>query len=293
VNVASESLPLQEGDEVLVLGNEYPANLLPWLKKKKDGITVTIIKGTDSPAAFESLLETISEKTKAITISSAQYYDGYIMDLARLSTLCHDQGIFLVLDAVQSVGVRKIDLQETPVDFLLCGGQKYLQAGMGCGFMYINQNTLSALKDYKVGIRSMQSFDEESYVLKDTADRFQDGTQNEAGIVALHAALSRINSIGIENIEQLNYKLLGEIKSCLATYNIPFIDHSNNQGNIVSMQVSDPKALFEFLKEKSVYIKPIKDVARLSFIHESRLEDVETLAQLTRQWIDKDNQSYS
>lgn len=286
INIASEALPLEKGDEILVLANEYPANLLPWLKKRKDGITVTVVEGTDNDKAFQSLLKKIGERTKAIAISSSQCYDGYMADLSLLSNICKQRGIFLVLDAVQTVGIRKIDLQKTPVDFLACGGQKYLCAGMGTGFMYVNKNVLPRLRDTKVGIRSMEQFNENSYVLKKTAARFQDGSQNLYGIVALIAALKHVNKIGIENIEKKNLKLLSEIKTCLRKYNIPFIDHGTHQGNIVAMRVSDPQKLFEYLKDKSVYIKPIKGVARLSFIHETRIEDVEKLASLTRKWID-------
>ena len=285
VFLASEALPLEAGDEVLVLGNEYPANLLPWLKKKKDGVDVRIIKGLDNEKVFHELLATISPKTKAVAISSTQYYDGYMIDLDALSRVCRENGAYLVVDAVQTIGNRKFDLEKTPVDILVCGGQKYLRAGTGIGLMYVNKKIMPELKDIKVGIRSMQRFDEDGYVLRDTAARFQDGTQNLPGIVALLASLKSINAIGIDEIEKQNLQLLTDIKACLKKYDIPFIDHGDHQGNIVSMQVSDPKALFEYLKAQSVYIKPIHDIARLSFVQDCRIEDVERLAQLVSGWL--------
>jgi cysteine desulfurase/selenocysteine lyase len=287
IHIASEALPLEKGDEVLVLANEYPANLLPWLKKKKDGVSVRLIGGRDNVKAFEELVASISPTTRAIAISSSQSYDGYMFDLAMLSKLCQEKDIFLILDAVQSVGVRKIDLQKTPVDFLLCGGQKYLRAGMGIGFMYVNKRTIPKLKDFKVGIRSMQSFDETSYILKNNAARFQDGTQNLSGIVALIAALRQVNEIGIEAIEARNLNLLTQIKYCLNKYDVPFIDHGSQQGNIVALKVNDTQGLFEFLKSHGVYLKPIKDVMRISFIHETKIEDVEIAAKLIREWLAK------
>jgi cysteine desulfurase/selenocysteine lyase len=290
IYIASEALPLRNGDEVLVLGNEYPANLLPWLKKRKDGIAIKVISAPDNKTGFELLLNAIGPQTKAIAISTAQYYDGYMMDVATLSNICRREGIFLVLDAVQSTGIRKIDLQKIQADFLVCGGQKYLQAGLGIGFMYVNKRTMKHLNDVKVGIRSMQHFDHETYLLKEGAARFQDGTQNMTGIVALHAALQHVNAIGIEKIERMNLRLLKQIKACFDAYGIAYIDHGNNQSNIVSMKVDDPQGLFEYLKEKSIYIKPIKDVARMSFTHETRLSDVELLAKHTRQWMNMKHQ---
>lgn len=285
VFIASETLPLENGDEVLVLGNEYPANLLPWLKKKKDGINVKVIKGKDNNKAFHELLEVIGPQTKVVAISTTQYYDGYMIDLETLSKKCRENGTYLVVDAVQTVGNRKLDLRQTPVDILVCGGQKYLRAGTGIGLMYVNKGILPKLKDVKVGIRSMQTFDEETYVLKDSAARFQDGTQNLPGIVAMLAALRYINELGIETIEKQNLKLLREIKECLVERGIPFIDHGNQQGNIVAMKVSDPKSLFHYLKDRSAYIKPIHDIARLSFVHDCSIEGVVVLAGLVQEWM--------
>jgi cysteine desulfurase / selenocysteine lyase len=283
--LASEALPLRRGDEVLVLGNEYPANVLPWLRKRQDGITVKVIAGRDNEAAFLRLLESIGPRTRVISMSSAQRYDGFMPKLALLSGVCRDLGIFLVIDAVQHIGVRTIDLAKTPVDILVCGGQKYLRAGMGIGLMYVNRTVMASLRDCKAGIRSMEHFDEDSYVLKNTAARFQDGTQNITGLAALHAALREINTIGMDAIQQKNLEILAGIKAILREHEIDFIDHGTCQSNIISMRTADPDALCNFLMERGIYIKAIQDVARVSFIHESKLEDVEVLARHTCEFL--------
>jgi cysteine desulfurase / selenocysteine lyase len=276
--MASEALPLGCGDEVLVLGNEYPANLLPWLRKRQDGVRVKVMTGLDNEAAFGRLLDSIGPRTKAISMSSAQRYDGFMPDLALLSGICRSRGIFLVIDAVQQIAVRTIDVARTPVDILVCGGQKYLRAGMGIGFMYVSQSVIPALRDSRVGIRSVERFDENSYVLKNTAARFQDGTQNITGLVALRAALREINTVGMDVIERKNLEVLEGIKAILREYELDFIDHGTGQSNIVSMQTPDPAALVNFLMDRNVYIKAVEDVTRISFIHKSKLEDIKVLA---------------
>jgi selenocysteine lyase/cysteine desulfurase len=284
--IASEVLPLDPGDEVLVLGNEYPANLLPWLRKRHDGVTVRVITGRDNEAAFHRLLEAVSPRTRAISMSSAQRYDGFMPDLALLSRICRDRGIFLVIDAVQHIGARCFDLAETPADILVCGGQKYLRAGMGIGFMYVRRGLMPSLRHSRVGIRSMERFDEESYVLKDTAARFQDGTQNVTGLAALHASLRELNALGMDAVQEKNLALLQGIKDILREHGIDFIDHGTRQSNIVSMRTADPEALAEYLMKRNVYIKVVEDVARMSFIHESTLEEAEVLARHTRAFLD-------
>lgn len=285
INHASDALPLEKGDEILVLANEYPANFLPWIRKRQDGIKVTVVGGTDNLKSTEELVKAINPNTKAIAISSAQYYDGYMVDLGRISDICRLKNIFLIVDAVQSIGVRKIDLQATAVDFLVCGGQKYLQAGPGNGFMYVNKNILSKIRNPRVGIRSMSNFDERGFKLKDSAERFQGGTQNLPGIVSLNAALHHVNSIGIDIIEARNIELLKKIKTCLNDHSIAFIDHGDHQSNIVSIKVADPQGLVDYLKDHNAYIKVIKDVARMSFAHTTTMEDVETLVELISAWL--------
>lgn len=284
INIATEALPLQVGDEVLVLGNEYPAGILPWLKKRKDGIDVQIISGLDNEKAFEELMQRISAKTRAISISWAQYYDGYMSDLDRLSSVCRKFGIFLVVDAVQAVGVRELSLQKTPVDILVCGGQKYLGSIMGIGFMYVNTKIMRSLKDTKVGIRSMKRFHENSYELKDGAERFEDGTQNLLGIVALHAAIKQINAIGVPVIEEKSLALLAAFKMLLRKNGIPFIDHKR-QSNIISLRIDHAEEFCTYLRESNIIIKPIKDVARISFVHTSTLADFTVLVAQTREWL--------
>lgn len=264
--MASEALPLKRGDEVLVLGNEYPVNLIPWLKKKKDGVNVQVIgdqKNRDNDKAFKELLSRINPKTKAVAVAWGQHYDGYLTDLAMLSKVCRKNSTFLVVDGVQGVAARAIDLKKISVDFFICGGQKYLGSIGGSGFMYVNKNVMSKLRDSHVSIRSVESYDSNGYVLRKTAARFQDGTESLLSIVTLHAAVKEVNRIGIKKIERKNLILLKTFKALLYKNNIQFIDHKN-QGNIIAIRVADPLALAKFLRNNNIYTRPVKGVQRVS-----------------------------
>ncbi len=274
--MASEALPLRRHDEVLVLGNEYPANIMPWLKLKKDGVKVHVIPGMDNHQGFRELLSRIGPKTKAVAIAWGQHFDGYLPDLALLSRLCQNYSAHLVVDGVQSVGARAIDLKKTSVDFLVCGGQKYLGSIVGSGFMYVNRRTMGKLKDSHVGMRSVEQFDEHGYVLRKTAARFQDGTENLLGIVSLHAAVKAVNRIGIKEIEKKNLALLASLKAMLRESGIPFIDHPQ-QTNLVALTVDDPASLAARLRTQNIYTRPVKGVERISFTHTTRERDLRKL----------------
>lgn len=286
--IATEALPLNAGDEVLVLENEYRANLVPWLKKRKDGIQVRIIEGHDNVKATEALIAAVGERTKAIGISWIQYSDGYITDLECISRLCVERGIYLVLDAVQGVGVRKLDLQKTPVSLATCGGQKYLRAGPGTGFLYVNHEIMPQLRDVHVGIRSVVQADRNGYILSEGAARFQDGTMNIEGIVALLAAVKHLNREGMENIERRNLELLHTFKRCLTDNGIKYVDHQDRQGNIITLQIDGAESLVKYLEDKHIYIRYLRDInaARISFHYTSTVEDFRELVKGIREWLD-------
>lgn len=281
--IASETLPLKSGDEVLLMANEYPANLLPWLKKRRDGIIVKLIDAKDNRHAFYKLLENITTKTRVVSISWGQYYDGFFADLELLSKVCKENNAFLVVDGVHGVGSRKIDLQKVNIDILSCGGQKEIGAVVGIGFIYVNKNTLGKLLDFKIGIRSVTNFDKSGYELKKDATRFYDGTQNILGIVSLYAALKDINDTGIGVIEKKNINLLNEYKTILRDNNIVFIDYKN-QADILSLKVPKPEALTAFLREKNIYVKTVKNALRISFSHHCNVEDFLVLVKHIRTW---------
>jgi selenocysteine lyase/cysteine desulfurase len=281
--LASETLSLIPGDEVIVWGNGYPATYLPWLKKRKDGITVKVMPGEDNSKVVEALIAAMTPQTKAVTIAWAQHTDGFLPNLKRLSDVCRERGVFLIVDGVQSIGIRNLKVSELPIDMLIVGGQKYLGAGMGIGFMYIRKEIIPTLKDIKIGMRSMERFDTESYTIRNTARRFEDGTMNLFGIVALHAALEHINKIGIQTIEEQSIAFLNEAKSILRNHSIPFLDYEH-QSNAIAITVSDPVALNDHLRERSMYTKPFKGILRVSFLHDSSIKEFKLIAETVAQW---------
>ncbi|MDP3883223.1 MAG: aminotransferase class V-fold PLP-dependent enzyme [Candidatus Staskawiczbacteria bacterium] len=288
--IAAESLLINAGDQIILMSNEYPANLLPWLKKKKDGALVTVVEAENSELAYKKLIKSINQKIKVVAISWGQCYDGFLPDLENLSKICQKHGAFLVVDGAHGVGARVLDLQKIHIDIMSCGGQKNLKSLVGSGILYINKNTLLKLKDFKVSIRSVKNFDSTGYVLKDTAERFQDGTQNLAGIVSLHASLKSINKIGVNKIEQKNLFLLNSYKKILKENNIPFFDY-RNQVNIISLKVTDPVGLALFLRKRGIYIKAVKDVARISFSHTSTIAEFKIAIKFIKLWLKKSRTS--
>jgi cysteine desulfurase/selenocysteine lyase len=266
--IAAESLPLEIGDEIILLDNEYSANCIPWLKKQKDGMPIRFVEGASNEERYDNLRHCITSATKVIAVSWVHYYDGFMANLQELSAICAERNIFLVVDAIQGMGTRKIDVAELKIDFLLCGGHKHLGSVMGSGFMYVNKKILGQLNDFKVGTRSVEKFHRGGYELRKSAKRFEDGTPSLIAVISLYHALLDVNSLGIELIEEKNLKLLAKLKSMLAESGIGFIDNAR-QGNIISLKVAEQDGLIAYFQEQDVSVKKIKDIVRISFSHKT------------------------
>jgi len=158
LTIAAEALPLVRGDRVLVPDLEFLQVALPWLQKQKSvGIEVDPVPNRGGEVRIEDIAERIGRRTRVLAISSVQWSNGYRVDLGALGTLCRERRVWLVVDAIQQLGAMPIDVAATPVDFLACGGHKWLNAPFGCGFLYVKREVQAALRRPLAGYLSMET----------------------------------------------------------------------------------------------------------------------------------------
>ena len=158
LSLAAQALPLGRGDRVLVADVEFLQVALPWLQMQKTvGIEVDAVPNRGGEVRIEEIAERIGARTKVLAISSVQWTNGYRADLGALGALCRVRRVWLVVDAIQQLGALAMDLKETPVDFLACGGHKWLNAPFGCGFLYVKRELLPALRKPLAGYLSLET----------------------------------------------------------------------------------------------------------------------------------------
>src|SRR6266851_8205913 len=150
--LAVNSIPLEPGDRVLLSDLEFLQVAVPWVQKaKKDDIAIDVLPNHNGEVRVEDFAERLTPRTRVITVSTVQWTNGYRLDLAAFSRLCRERGIWLVVDAIQQLGALPLNVQQTPVDILACGGHKWLNSPFGCGFLYINRNSETRLRPPTAG----------------------------------------------------------------------------------------------------------------------------------------------
>jgi cysteine desulfurase / selenocysteine lyase len=209
LSMAARALPIEPGEIVLGSDREFPANVYPWMRLREGGITFERIPTTSAGWPDEDrLLERLRDpRVRVVAISWVQFSNGYTLDLARLSQATRAAGAFLVVDAIQGVGQLPLNVRQTPVDVLACGGQKWLLSPWGSGFTFVRRELIARLSPAITGWMSFEGTDDFSQLtryddrLRGDARRFELVTLPYQDFAGMNASLELIRSIGVERIQ--------------------------------------------------------------------------------------------
>lgn len=167
------------GDEVVVTELDHHANVDPWKDLERErGVTVRVARMNPETGQLDGddLSRQITKRTRLVAIGAASNALGTINDVARVSTMAHDAGALVFVDAVHYVPHRLVDVRALGCDFLACSAYKF--HGPHVGVLYGREALLSELDVPKLR------------PAPDTApERLETGTQNHEGIVGAAAAV--------------------------------------------------------------------------------------------------------
>jgi len=203
ISFVANGLNWQKGDNVVTTNVEFPANMYPWQALRERGVDVRMVLEEEGRIPPERLFEAIDNRTRVVAISSVQYASGFRTDLATLGEYCQSRGVFLCVDAIQSLGVFPIDVKAMNIDFLAADGHKWLCAPEGVGVFFVRKELQGHLRPTTIGWLSMKhprEFGKYQFEFADSAKRYDSGSYNLAGVYALGGALELIQEIGIEKI---------------------------------------------------------------------------------------------
>ena len=218
LNIAAQGIELQDGDNIITTNLEFIQVALPWCVMRKDkNIDIRVCKTEDNRFTAKDFASLVDDKTKLIVMSTLEWCNGWQTDLKELGDYCKEKGVYLVVDAVQQLGVTKIDTKACHIDILSAGGHKWLNSPYGTGVLYVNKETLPKLKQSYAGYlnttvpeggwgaywENPAAPSVNNWTFDNTARKFEiGGTSNYTGAIALGESLALVNEIGIENIEK-------------------------------------------------------------------------------------------
>ncbi|MFF2157550.1 aminotransferase class V-fold PLP-dependent enzyme [Paenibacillus chitinolyticus] len=204
-------------NKVVTTEMDFPSIGHVWLAQQSRGAQVAYVPSENNEIPIEFYNQCVDERTLIVSMSHAAYYNGLKQDLKQISSMVHDKGARLFVDAYQSAGCVAIDVKEMDVDFLTAGAQKYLLGIPGIAFLYVKKELADELQPSITGWFGRIdpfSFDVKSLDYAEGARRFDTGTPPMINAYAAHAALELINQIGVHRIESY----LNELSSFAVAY---------------------------------------------------------------------------
>jgi selenocysteine lyase/cysteine desulfurase len=152
----------------------------------------------------EDLFSLIDSRTRMLALSWVQYASGFRSDLARLGRACRELGILFVVDVIQGLGALPLDVEADFIDVAAASAHKWLLGPEGIALLYVSDRVVERLRPVRSGWRSMRDpfqWTDFDLTWNEGARRFESGTFNVYGILALGGSLEILLAVGAEEIE--------------------------------------------------------------------------------------------
>lgn len=205
INFVADGFPWQSGDNVVTLADEFPSNQYPWMHLAERGVETRRVPTNEGVVDLDRLEAACDDHTRIVSASWVSYSSGWRNDVGVLAEIAHRHGALVFLDAIQGLGVFPLDVAQTGVDFLAADGHKWMLGPEGAGIFFIRRQHLDLLRPMNVGWNSVKhahDFARIELIFRETAARYEGGSQNMAGMIALLASLELLARFGTEAIAQ-------------------------------------------------------------------------------------------
>ncbi|WP_323000076.1 cysteine desulfurase [Castellaniella sp.] len=285
---------LQAGDEILVTGMEHHSNIVPWqLLCARTGAVLRHARITDSGeldlADFKAQL---NARTRLVGVAHVSNALGTVNPVAELIRLAHEAGALVLVDGAQAVAHAAVDVQAMDCDFYAFSGHK-IYGPTGIGALYVRGSILQNLPPWQGGGDMIRTVSFEGSTWAEGPQRFEAGTPNIAGSVALGAAIDYVRGIGLDRIAAHESALLVQATEAMqAIPGVRLIGTAADKAGILSFLVDGihPHDLGTILDTEGVAIRAghhcamplmsrfgIPGTARASFALYNDLRDVDAL----------------
>lgn len=203
---------IHEGDEILISYMEHHSNVIPWQQlAKKTGASLKYIVLTEEGFLdMEKAKELINSNTKIVSIAHVSNVLGVINPVEELAQMIHEQGGILVVDGAQSTPHMAIDVQQIDCDFFAFSGHK-MCGPTGIGVLYGKRKWLEQMEPVEFGGEMIDFVELYDSTWKELPWKFEAGTPNIAGAIALGHAIDYLEAIGMENIHHYEEELVAYV----------------------------------------------------------------------------------
>lgn len=212
INLVAHSFCRQfcnEGDEIIISAMEHHANIVSWqLQEPIRGIKLKVIPINDKgELMLDEMEKLISPKTRLISVTHVSNVLGTVNPVDQITEIAHKHNIPVLIDAAQSVQHMTLDVQKLDCDFLVFSGHK-VYGPNGVGVLYGKEKWLNQMPPYQGGGEMIKTVSFKETTFNELPFKFEAGTPDYPGVIALATALKYIKNIGLDSIKAYEDELL-------------------------------------------------------------------------------------
>jgi cysteine desulfurase / selenocysteine lyase len=211
LSIVATGVDWRPGDRVVTTAVEYPANVYPWMELARSrGVELVMVPeetDTDDGSRHVPLDKILAAadhpRTRLVTLSHVEYASGQRHDLAAVGAFCRGRNILFCVDAIQSLGVLPVDVGAMHIDYLSADGHKWLLGPEGAGVFYCRKELIEHTRPATLGwmnVVDAQNYGNYDYTLRPDAGRFECGSYNLPGLLALKASVELLMGLGVEAV---------------------------------------------------------------------------------------------
>ena len=285
---------LNQDDEMIISQMEHHANIVPWqMICKEIGAKLIILPMNQKGELIVNELENIiNKKTRFIAINHVSNSLGTVNSIEEIVRIAHENNIKILVDGAQAIQHIPINMKKINADFYCFSGHK-IYAPSGIGILYGKKKLLDEMLPYQGGGDMIKSVTFEKTIYNDVPNKFEAGTPNISGAIALGAAIDYITNLGIKNIAKHETKLLEYATEEISKIKgVRIIGNAENKASVLSFVIDNvhPHDVGTIMDAEGVAIRagnhcnqPVMDfysipaTARASFAIYNTKEDVDKL----------------
>ncbi len=250
---------IKAGDEIITTEMEHHSNLIPWqLVAKEVGARLKFISfNPDGTLDLKEIERLFSPSTRLVALTHMSNVFGTINPVKGIISMAHDRGIPVLLDSAQSVPHLPVDVQELDCDFLAFSGHKML-APTGIGVLYAKASHLQDMNPYQGGGEMISAVWLEKATWNEIPHKFEAGTPNISGAIALGVAVDYLRQIGMREITLYEQELTTyALKKMQTIEGMEIYGRAPERGSAISFNLGQVHShdLSHFLDQQGVAVR--------------------------------------
>ncbi|GET30217.1 aminotransferase class V-fold PLP-dependent enzyme [Prolixibacter sp. SD074] len=228
-----------EGDEIVVSELEHHANIVPWqlLCERKKATLKVLPFDENGVLKIDELDGLLNERTRLVAMSHVSNTLGTINPIDKIVEIAHKRNIPVLLDGAQGIAHYPPDLQKLDCDFYVFSGHK-IYGPTGIGVLYGKRKWLDQMPPFMGGGEMISEVKFSGTTFNELPYKFEPGTPNYIGAIALGTAVGYMQSLGVDNLAAREQELLNLATEKLKSIKgVRIFGEAENKVGVISFEI--------------------------------------------------------